>query len=169
MSAPVLPDIFGNYLLGEAFVEVVSPGAVSWLPQTAGWAWLGVIAMALIVRGAYQRLRRWYRNRYRREAIARLLQLSDSPDRASWLVELNKLLKLTALAGFSREQVARLSGGEWIDFLNRQCTEAPFSAEHRELLASGIYKGEMLEDSTREQLLAASLTWVRTHEGPDSA
>ena len=35
MSAPPLPDIFGNYILGD-FVEVVSPENVSWLPQTVG-------------------------------------------------------------------------------------------------------------------------------------
>ena len=29
MSAPPLPDIFGNYALGE-FVEVVAPNAISW-------------------------------------------------------------------------------------------------------------------------------------------
>jgi len=166
VSAPALPEIFGNYVLGEEFVEVATPAAVSWLPQTAGWAWLGGILLALLLRYGWKRLRHWYRNRYRREAIARLLQLSDSSDKATWLVELNKLLKLTALACFSREQVARLSGEEWIDFLNRQCAEAPFSNEQRELLASGIYKAEVLGEHARSQLLAASLSWVRTHEGP---
>ncbi len=167
MSAPALPEIFGNYLLGEEFVEVVSPAAVSWLPQTAGWACLGAVCLVLLMRYGYRRLRQWYRNRYRREALARLVKLPASGDSTAWLVELNKLLKLTALAGFSRERVARLSGEEWIDFLNRQCAEAPFSPEQRELLASGIYRGEVLEVATREQLLAASVTWVRSHEGPD--
>ena len=72
MSAPALPEIFGNYLLGEEFVEVVSPAVVSWLPQTAGWACLGAVCLALLMRYGYRRLRQWYRNRYRREALARL-------------------------------------------------------------------------------------------------
>ena len=41
MSAPPLPEAFGNYALGE-FVEVVSPADISWLPQTAGWTWVGI-------------------------------------------------------------------------------------------------------------------------------
>ena len=33
VSAPPLPETFGNYALGD-FAEVVSPAAISWLPQT---------------------------------------------------------------------------------------------------------------------------------------
>jgi hypothetical protein len=164
VSAPALPETFGNYLLGEEFVEVVSPVAVSWLPETAGWGWLGLILLALLLRFGWKRLRLWYRNRYRREAIARLRRLTDSGETESWLVELNKLLKLTALAGFSRQQVAHLAGQEWIDFLNGQCAEPPFSPKQRELLATGVYRAAAPEGNARKQLLAASITWVRTHE-----
>ena len=128
MSAPDLPEIFGNYVLGE-FVEVVSPEGVSWLPQTAGWYWLGAVLLALLIRYAWRRLQRWYRNRYRREAAARLRQLTAelSPERAP--LELNRLLKLTAMAGFSRDAVAQLHGEAWVDFLNSQCDAPPFTAE----------------------------------------
>ncbi len=52
MSAPPLPDIFGNYVLGD-FVEVVSPENISWLPQTAGWVWLGAFLLAVLLRYGY--------------------------------------------------------------------------------------------------------------------
>jgi hypothetical protein len=163
VSAPTLPDNFGNYALGD-IVEVVSPADVSYLPQTAAWAWLGALLLALLLRFCWRRLRRWYRNRYRREAVARLSQLARDTDRDSWLVELNKLLKLTALAAFSHEQVARLSGEEWVDFLNGHCASPPFSAKQRSLLATGVYSSVTLADTTREQLLSACLYWVRHHQ-----
>lgn len=163
MSTPPLPDLFGNYALGD-FVEVVSPAAINWLPQTAGWALVGAALLALLLRYSRQRLRRWYCNRYRREAAARLLQLAQTTARDSWLIELNKLLKLTALAAFSREQVARLSGQAWVDFLNQQCPSTPFSAEHGRLLALGVYQSANLVETTRQDLLAACLNWVRNHE-----
>jgi hypothetical protein len=165
VSAPPLPEVFGNYVLGE-FVEVVSPGSVSWLPQTAGWAILGVVLAGGLLRFGWRRLRRWYGNRYRREAAARLAQFDTHEPGEYWLVEINKLLKLTALAAYPREQVAPLSGVEWVDFLNRQCPEAPFSPEQGELLATGTYKPTQLGDPARQRLLAASLTWVRTHGEP---
>ena len=65
MSAPPLPEAFGNYALGD-FAEVVSPAAVSWLPQTVAWRWLAAaLAVYLLYRG-WRWLRHWHRNRYRR-------------------------------------------------------------------------------------------------------
>jgi hypothetical protein len=166
MSAPPLPDIFGNYVLGD-FAEVVSPHAISWLPQTTGWAWLGAALLVLLLRYLFKRIQLWYQNRYRREAAARLEQLATNPDHKTWLIELNTLLKLTALAAFSREQVARLSGQDWVEFLNRHCAAPPFSAELGRVLALGTYTGTTVAETTRQQLLAAARNWVQTHERPE--
>lgn len=165
MSAPPLPEIFGNYVLGD-LVEVVSPEAISWLPQTAGWACLGALLLVWLLRSGWRRLRYWYRNRYRREAAARLQQLAANDGDEAWLVELNKLVKLTALAAFPREQVARLSGDEWTEFLNCHCSTTPFSDEQCRLLAIGAYRHTTLEKDARQQLVAACLDWVRNHESP---
>lgn len=166
MSAPPLPNNFGNYALGD-LVEVVSPENISWLPQTAGWAWLGVLLLVVLLHYGWRRLRHWYRDRYRREAAVRLQQLAQAEPQDTWLIELNKLLKLTALAAFSREHVARLSGEEWVEFLNRHCASSPFTADHGLLLARGVYESPTVPDATRQALFAACLNWVRTHERPD--
>ncbi len=169
MSAPPLPEIFGNYALGEGFAEVVPPEAVSWLPRTAGWQLLGgVLAVLLLYRG-WRGLRRWYRNRYRREAAARLQRLAGQPDTPLPAGEVNKLLKLTALAAFPREEVAGLYGPAWIDWLNRQCAAPAFAGEQAELLAEGTYRAVTVEGATRRRLLETSLTWVREHGNPGDA
>lgn len=165
MSAPPLPDAFGNYALGD-FVEVVSPAAISWWPQTSGWLWLGALLVSYAGYRGWRAVRHWYHNRYRREAAARLQQLADTADGKTLVAEVNRLLKLTALAAFSREQVARLSGEEWVDFLNRHCPTPPFSAEQGNLLALATYTGTVIETGTGQQLLAASLAWVQEHESP---
>jgi hypothetical protein len=162
-SAPPLPEAFGNYALGD-FVEVVSPQAISWLPQTTGWWWLGAVLLAVFAQYAWRRLRYWYRNRYRREATERLRQLGDTADQSTLVAELNRLLKLTALAAFSREQVASLSGEAWVNFLNRQCTTPPFSAQQGQLLALGTYTGQTVATENRQQMVDACITWVREHE-----
>lgn len=167
MSAPDLPDIFGNYTLGE-FVEVVSPEGVSWLPQTAGWYWLGAALLLWLARYSWRRLRRWHRNRYRREAARRLAHLL--PDATSNLPgELNRLLKLAAMAGFGRERVAGLTGPAWVDFLNGQCDRAPFDAELAQYLAEGPYRPMPMANATRKQLVTASYRWLAEHRDPHHA
>ena len=163
MSAPPLPETFGNYALGD-FAEVASPAAINWLPQTQGWLWLGLILLVLLGRYGWKQLRHWYRNRYRREAATRLQQLADKTDQGGLLTELNRLLKLTALAAFPREQVASLSGDAWVTFLNGQCSSPPFSAAQGQLLALGTYQTAAVEVDAWQTLVASSLTWVQEHE-----
>lgn len=163
MSAPPLPDIFGNYVLGD-FVEVVSPTAISWLPQTRGWLILGLVLLALLLRYAAKHLRLWYQNRYRREAEKRLRELEQATVQSHLLTDVNRLLKLTAMAAFSREHVARLSGDEWVDFLNSRCSRAPFDGELRHLLVTGPYLNLEPQSDIRQQLFAACNHWVNEHE-----
>lgn len=165
MSAPPLPDAFGNYALGD-FVEVVAPAAVDWWPQTTGWWWLGALLGGYAAYRGWQALRRWYRNRYRREAAARLQRLAGAAQGPTLVADLNRLLKLTALVAYSRDQVARLSGQEWVDFLNGHCPGSPFSAEQGEMLAVATYTGRPIEADAGRLLLAACLAWVREHESP---
>lgn len=165
MSAPPLPEAFGNYALGD-FVEVVSPPGIDWWPQTSGWWWLGAVLLAGLGYRLWRRLQRWYRNRYRREALLLLQALPADASSHALVGDINRLLKLTALAAFPREQVASLSGETWGQFLNRQCAAPPFSPEQCRLLAVATYSGTTLEPAAARDLLEASRNWVREHGNP---
>jgi hypothetical protein len=128
--------------------------------------WLAVLLIILLLRYGWRRLHHWYRNRYRREAAARLRLLAQDNDSDTLLIELNKLLKLTALAAFSREQVASLSGHAWVNFLNRQCPSQPFSGDIGLLLATGVYETARQPQARQQALLAACRDWIEQHEGP---
>lgn len=164
MSAPPLPDAFGNYALGD-FVEVVSPQAVSWMPQTIGWWWLGAALLGLGLHYLWRRLRHWYRNRYRREAVQRL-QALPGDDPFEQLLEVNKLLKLTAMQAYTREQVASLSGQDWADFLNSQCAAPTFSPAQCQALTTAVYGSGAVDRDAIVALIDASLNWVREHQVP---
>ena len=111
MSLPPLPDIFGNYALGD-FNEVVSPPDV------------GQLGLVLL-RRLWRALLHWQRNRYRGEAERRLARLALDHELP---VRVNEILKLSAMAAFSRQQVASLSGPKWPGFLNATCDTPPFDA-----------------------------------------
>lgn len=159
MSAPPLPEAFGNYALGD-FVEVTSPASISWVPQTPGWLLVAAVIAWYVGRWAWRRLAQWYRNRYRREALARLQTISSS---ASCLNELSTLLKITAVAAYDRPETAQLNGPPWPEFLNRKCASEPFDEELSALLAEGIYRQVSLSDNQRDRLLEAARVWITGH------
>ena len=164
MSAPPLPEIFGNYALRD-FIEIVSPESISWLPQTAGWLWLSLGLLGLGLHYVWRALKHWYRNRYRREAIGRLQALANLEGSSELVAEINRVLKITALVAYSRETVAKLSGNNWAQFLNQQCEQPPFSTAQLELLATATYRGQVI--GSQQQLLQASVQWVEQHQKPN--
>ncbi len=160
MNTPPLPEIFGNYALKD-FSEIAPPADISWLPQTVGWLWFGVAALAFAAYYLLGALRRWYHNRYRREAIARLQALADKSDSTELIGDINRILKITALVAYSRGAVAKLSGESWVNFLNQQCDQPPFNHQQLQLLASTVYR--LAESGEQPELIQASLHWVEQH------
>ena len=117
----------------------------------------------------WKKLRHWYANRYRREAAQQLAALDERSAAESLIADVNRLLKLVALAAYSREEVARLSGQPWADFLNRQCDSPIFTDKQMQLLASGSYRRPEMDDLVARGLLQASLAWVQAHRGAPDA
>jgi Domain of unknown function (DUF4381) len=168
MTAPALPDIFGNYGLGD-FNEVVAPAAIDWLPQTPGWLLVFALLAFWLAKTAWQRWRSWHANRYRREAIARLEQLAETVGSDELVTGVNQLLKLTALAAWPRQQVASLAGTNWVTFLNDHCDATPFGPELAQLLGEGVYRTTVPEPATGQQLIDATKYWIESHQRPIDA
>ena len=168
MTAPALPEVFGNYAL-KPFVEIVPPEAVSWLPQTAGWIWLTLAATVLVLHFVWRGARKWHRNRYRKEAIQQLRALDPQSNSDQLVSAINRVLKLAALVAYSRTNVAQLAGGDWVEFLNRQCEQPPFATEQAYMLAVSTYRGDAIEPESARQILEASVRWLQLHRGPDHA
>jgi hypothetical protein len=160
VSLPPLPDAFGNYAL-VGFHDIVAPAAISWLPQTPGWWLVAATFGVLLARWTGRKLRHWYRNRYRGEALRRLQSIEDIADEC-FIGELNKLLKITALTAYSRPEVARLTGSAWVEFLNTRC-DTQFANEQAAALATGSYMPQTLSQPTRDALLEASRRWILQH------
>ena len=168
MSLPELPAPFGNNAL-RGLVEIAPPDAVSWMPQTVGWLWVALIGLGLLCAKLARVIKAWHANRYRREAIKRLRALAANDEATHFLSELNALLKLTAIAGFSRERVAVLSGDAWAEFLNAHCTPEPFASHHQQLLATGAYSYVTLNTQEQRELLDAARHWIEQHRRPEHA
>ncbi|MEM7176897.1 MAG: DUF4381 domain-containing protein [Pseudomonadota bacterium] len=132
------------------------PPAISMLPQTVGWVWLGVALLALI---AFLALRwRAYRraNAYRGAALAALATAGDDP------AKIAEILRRCALTAFPRNQVAGLIGAEWLRFLDETGGGTSFSSGPGKALLSAPYRPGAPVDG----LSALAAGWIRRHRRP---
>jgi hypothetical protein len=157
-------DSFGNYLI-HGIDEIGLPSPVSWWPSAPGWQVLGFIAAAWLVWRGIRRATRWWRNRYRREAL-RQLQQHQQQDRVAVLPY---YLKVTALQAYPREEVASLSGSDWLVFLDAHYSGPSFAEGPGKQLLSVSYLPQdqwQLDDEARTALIDMSLQWIATHREP---
>ena len=99
--------------------DIVVPDAVGWWPLAPGWY---VIFLGLIIAATWAALRfiqNWNNNRFRREALLELETITPS--------DLPSLVKRVCLCLCQREQVASLSGEEWLRFLDQSGSTTNFT------------------------------------------
>lgn len=152
---------FGNYLI-HGIDEIVLPEPVSLWPSTIGWKLLGLALIAYALYKLTQAIRRWWHDRYRREALRQLSTLA--PD--AQLAALPFLLKTTALQAYPREQVAALSGEQWLGFLDTHCAGLSFrQGVGKNLLAIAYLPAEQwqLSEVQANELIALSRRWIAQH------
>jgi len=153
--------------------DVVLPPPVSWMPQTVGWKVLAGVLALLALWLLWRGIRRWLRNRYRREALAELrrleLQWQGNPGTgAAVLSALPALIKRCALAAWPREQVASASGSQWAQFIQSHAGHATHGAQALAPLVREIqyHDREALQRVSAhdvEVLIEASRQWIQGH------
>jgi hypothetical protein len=149
----------------EQLQELPLPAAISYSPQTWGWWVLLVIGILLVSAVSLLKFRRWRRDRYRREALARLDQIEHSSDDSA-LREVPELLKRVALSMPQRPDVGSLSGQAWQDFLQRN-TAIALPEDFATRLAILAYAPDAvltsLDAQKRKELLSLTRQWVESH------
>lgn len=158
--------------------ELPLPDPISYLPQTWGWAMLGIVLLWAAVLIAWFAWKRRRRNLYRRQALVELDRLAQAGrlDREVYR-EVPVLLKRVAVSMPHVDgRVAALHGEAWIEFL-RATGGHGFTPELANTLASLAYGPTSALDAipaeTLEQLIRASRDWLQhlhaVGHGPASA
>lgn len=150
--------------------DIVEPAAISWWPPATGlWILLALLLVWMIAIG----LRFWIRyrrNGYRREALALLKQITPellhSQTRGSALAEVAVLLKRTALSAYPREEVAELSGEQWLAFLDRSSHTHDFSQGAAAIIGIISWQpqaGAKLSDQELKEIINSVQHWINSH------
>ena len=100
--------------------NVHPPAEPSWWPPAPGWWLATVVLVALgvaLLRFGMPVWRAWRLRCHFRKRLARLRVLQARTTRSEICAELSKLLREIAIARFSAQQVAGLSGHRWLEFV----------------------------------------------------
>jgi hypothetical protein len=142
----------------EKLHDFQQPPPPSWMPHTTAWYVLFATVAAASLWIAIRMARTWWRNRYRREALAELG--STSPEHFS------ALLKRTALAAWPREAVAQLNGGEWLTFLDGSAGKRCFEEAPGNRIEEIAFSGAPISADEERALRALVAQWIRRHRVP---
>jgi len=152
--------------------DIIVPEPVAWLPPAPGWYVLGIGLLLTFGWFSIQRYLMWQRNRYRREALAELKEigkkLEDPSSYRQLLPQIPQLVKRTAIAGYTRDAVASLSGDEWLAFLDKTGSTHSFSGKSRCILIDCSYQTAthraQFSNEQIAELQKAVFYWIKNHK-----
>ena len=160
-------DTFGNYML-HGIEEIQLPEPISWWPQTLGWKLLALAAALWACYELYRAALRWWHNRYRREALRQLssVQREAGNQLQEVVAVLPYYMKVTALQAYPRQDVASLTGNDWLTFLDSHYSGPSFSGGIGVKLLAVTYlppEKWQLDEKESHALIGMSRQWIARH------
>lgn len=147
-------------LSGLPLRDIHPPPPVDWWPPAPGWWLVAAIVLAGLVTAILATWRdRRRRRRPLRRALAELARIERrygrDGDAGALVSSLSALLRRAAITARPREEVAALTGRDWLRFLDRGMPGRPFSEGPGACLADGPYRpgGAALDGPTARALL----------------
>lgn len=141
--------------------DIAVPPPVSWWPLAPGWWVIVGIGLVLLAVGVVAAISRWHRNRYRREALRELGELSPAAESLAVVAE---LVKRVALAAYPRDQVASLTGEPWLAFLDETGGNGAFATGPGRFLEQATFgRPPPLSNEQATELWTAVRHWITHH------
>ena len=146
--------------------DIHLPPALDLWPPAFGWWLLLLLAVLLALATIWFFYRRWQAQAYRREGLDQLQQLFDiyttNQDSTAYLAGCLALLKRVALTRYPRDRVARLTGEDWVNFLDESANTDEFSMGAGQALVTSGYEPEPAIDVPRLHKVAEF--WIKEHK-----
>lgn len=144
-----------------ALKDIHPPGDPSWWPPAPGW-WLLAFLLLLLAIWAGRALWRRHRARVRRRRVLAHLDglvAGYTPEQAcEFVTAVSTLLRRVALSHYPREQVAPLTGEDWLRFLDTHGGKGRFGQGAGRVLAEGAYRRECEVDP--KALAGLARAWI---------
>jgi len=149
--------------------DIHLPEPVSAWPPAPGWWILAILALSLVVWIIWRIRENYNQKQLLRVSLSSAAQLEQDyqkhkePQRL--VREYSSLLRRIALARFPRQEVASLTGSDWLTFLDESAKENLFDSEAGQLLLLAPYQKpiDTLISVTEQldQLTVAVHSWIK--------
>lgn len=144
-----------------ALKDIHLPETIGWWPPAPGW-WLLLLALILLVlavRYLYRRLTRKTAVKRAQKLLMQIRQQSLEP--AACLNELSSLLRRTAISRDGRSPVAGLHGQAWLEYLDKNLPDTPFSQGVGRYLGNAHYRPTLPDDIDVDALFTLCERWLK--------
>ena len=139
---------------------LIEPEAIPFTFNTIGWKVLFTVVSVTLIVSFIIWLIKYIKNKFRRDAIKNINNITTQNNPVK---EIFVNLKIVAIKSFGRENAAKLSGKEWLIFLNSKAKNIDFLLFEQEI-NKAIYKDEKIDKEKLEQLITISIKWIKTYD-----
>lgn len=135
--------------------DIHLPESASFWPLALGW-WILIAAIVLIASWLIiKALKQAKRKKYQRTILAKFKvleqKLKANPSNAA-VAEINTLLRQLAITYYPRSEIASLTGGDWLHFLDESGDTHDFSRGAGRILIEAPYQSDMHSNHHIENL-----------------
>ncbi|CAH1656137.1 conserved hypothetical protein [Hyphomicrobiales bacterium] len=145
--------------------DIVLPSAIPYWPPAAGWWILAVVLLACLAILVARMIARYRHDAYRRAALRELRAIGPAAD-AVRAQATSAVLKRAALVAFPRENVAALTGEQWLRFLDHTGRMQAFSTDAGRDLVALSCGASVRSDGVA--MAAAAERWIGRHHRDDA-
>ncbi len=146
--------------------EIHTPEAIANWPPAIGWWILLVLTVVVIIYLTFFIYKYWHNNRYRKIAANALAsayrQYQSNNSKQQYLLQYSALLRRAALTRHTNQQVAGLTGVEWLNFLDQTLGSNEFSQGPGKVIVTAPYQQTC--DIDIKPLHKLGTRWIKKHK-----
>lgn len=144
--------------------DIHLPGSPDFWPPALGW-WLLLVAFLLALYWFFAQLKKRNQIRRKRKILIRTLDGLEEKLRknatSETLAEVNILLRQLAVTYYSRSEIASLTGGDWLHFLDESGNTHGFSRGAGRILIEAPYQPGKLQNFNIDEFIPLVRSWVK--------
>lgn len=144
--------------------DIIIPDPIGFFPLASGWYMVFLLLVTYAIHFSVKRYKNYQKDLYRRDALERILSFERSKSSA---LELISLAKIVGFSAYGREEIAKLSGESWWEFMelnSKVKIPQTLKSEIDKLLYRSDYQ---LEETTYDEIAGMVKIWIETHRVVD--